>query len=62
MDCKLFNIDDSVYIPNPFVTLVSGAPEIDNQQRIGIKLGRSGAPEKTDLVFRFRNLNSKDNI
>jgi len=38
-DCKLFNIDDSVSISNSFVTLVSGAPEIDNHQAIGIKLG-----------------------
>jgi hypothetical protein len=52
MDCKLFNIDDSVDIPNAFVTLISGAPEMDKQQRIGINLGGSGTPENTELVCR----------
>jgi len=61
-NCNLFNIDDSVNISNCFVTLVSGAPEIDKQQGIGIKLGSSGAPENTDLVWRFWSHNSTDNI
>jgi hypothetical protein len=39
-----------VNILNPFVTLVSGVPEIDKQQGIGIKLESSGAAENTDLV------------
>jgi len=34
IDCKLLNIDDSVNIPNPFVTLVSGAPEIDPNKEL----------------------------
>ena len=50
IDSKLFNIDDSVNIPNSFVTLVPGAPETDKQQGIGIKLGSSGTPENTDLI------------
>jgi len=62
IDCKLFNIDDSVNISNSFVTLVSGAPGIDKQQGIGIKLGSSGTPEDTDLIWRFPNHNSTDNI
>ena len=62
IDCKLFNIDGSVNISNSFVTLVSGVPEIDKQQGIGIKLGSSGAPENTDLVWRFQNHNSTDTI
>jgi hypothetical protein len=37
-------------------------PEIDKQQGIGIKLESSGAAENTDLVWRFRNHNSMDNI
>jgi len=57
---KLFNIDDWVNIPNFFVTPVSGAPEIEKQQWIGIKLGSSGRLEITDLVCIFRNHNSTD--
>jgi hypothetical protein len=55
-------MDDSVNIPNSFVTLVSGAPEADKQEGIGIKLGSSGTPENTHLFCRFRNYNSTDNI
>jgi hypothetical protein len=62
IDCKLLNIDDSVNIPNSFMTLVSGAPEIDTQQGIGITLGSSGTHENTELVCRFRNHNSTYNI
>ena len=58
IDCKLFNIDDSVNIVNSIVTLVSGAPEIDKQQMIGIKLESSGTPDHMDVVCRFRNHNS----
>jgi len=58
IDSELFNIVDSSNIENSSMTLVSGAPEIDKQQIIGITLGSSGAPENTDLVCRFRNHNS----
>jgi hypothetical protein len=62
INCKLFNISDSGNIPNSFVTLVSGAPEIVKQQGIGIKLQSSGAPQNTDFFYRFRNHNSTENI
>jgi len=62
IDCKLFNIINSVNIPNSFVTLVSGAPEIDKQQIIGIKVGSSGTHENTDLICRFWNPNSTQPI
>ena len=45
-----------------FVTLVSGAPEIDKQLIIEIKLGGSGAPENTNLVCRSRCHNSTQTI
>ena len=43
-------------IPNSNTTPVSGAPEIDKQERIGIKRVYSGAPEKTDPVRRYHDL------
>jgi len=62
IDSKLFNIVDSENIPNSFVTLVSGAPEIDKQQIIGIKLGGSGAPENTNLIRSLLYHNSTQAI
>jgi len=58
IDSQLFNIVVSENMPHAFVTLVSGAPEIDKQQIIGIKLGGSGVPENSNLVGRFRYHNS----
>jgi len=48
----------SLNIPNSFMTVVSGAPQIDTHQIICFKLGGSGAPEYTDLVRRYCNHNS----
>jgi len=62
INCKWFIIVDSVNIPKCFVTLVSGAPEIDMQQITRIKLASSGTPENTDLVCRFQNYNSSRTI
>jgi len=62
IDCQLFNIDDSVNIPNSIATLVSGAPKIDKQEIIGIKLGGLSAPESTYIVHRFRYLHSTRTI
>jgi hypothetical protein len=39
-------------------TVMSGAPQIDMQEIIGITLGVSGAPENTDLVHRYYYQNS----
>jgi hypothetical protein len=47
----------SLSIPNPFVTVVSGAPQVATHQTISIKLGGLGAPEKSDLVRRYRKHN-----
>ena len=53
VDWKLYNIFDSENISNPFVTLVSGVPEIDKQWIIGIKLSGSGVPENMNLIRRL---------
>jgi len=53
---------DSLNIPNPFVTVVSGAPQMDTLQMIRIKHGSSGTPENTDLVRRYRYHNSTGTI
>ena len=53
---------DSFNTLNSFVTVVSGAPQIDTHQIISIKLGGSGAPEYTDLVRRYRNHNSTQTV
>jgi len=49
-------------IPISIVTLVSGAPDIGEQQIIQIKLRGSGAPDNTDLVRRFRSLDSTQTL
>ena len=51
---KSFNMVDSLNIPNSFVTVVFGAPQIDSHQKIWTKLGGSGESGNTDLVRRYR--------
>jgi hypothetical protein len=44
------------------MTLVSGAPELDKQQIMGIKRESSGTPEHMDLFCRFWNHSSTQTI
>jgi len=57
-----FNIIDSVNIANSFVTVVSGASEIEKHQIFLIKLGGLGAPENSDIVKIFWHHNSTRTI
>jgi len=59
---KLINIIDLVNMPNSFMTIVLGAPEIDKHQIISIKLEGSGAPENSDLIRRFWYHNSTSTV
>jgi len=62
IDCKWFNIVDSVSILNSFMTLLSGVPAIDKHQIIGIKLGSSCSPQNLDLMCRLLNQNFRRTI